>query len=296
MSCSSINKRRNSQKPSEQGTEQTTEVESPDGKTKEAKPIVFQPKKLGVILGPGLIKTYSHLGVLESLERNQIPIDEIVGIGWGAIFAAGYAKESRSSGLKWQIYKVTEDQYPSKSLFGGSYEQLNLNKLDGVLKALFASKDIGGFDIKFSCPYSMEENYSSRLVSSGLARSEIKRCLGGNAFYKAYRNSVWDPLQIDTLVKEMRKRGIERVLVVNVLSEDDYKSSSKVVANHSEKYLWGKTDRLMDKIGSEADYYLQVNTRSKDFSDFKESRDFERKGSSAMNSIVDRISQDVLGR
>ncbi|MEE6249892.1 MAG: patatin-like phospholipase family protein, partial [Bdellovibrionota bacterium] len=276
--------------------EKSAEEVSSDNSEQEASPVVYRPKKLGVILGPGLVKTYAHLGVLESLERQQIPVQEIVGVGWGAIFAAGYAKEARSSGLKWQIYKVAEDQYPSKSLFGGSYEQLNLNKLDPMLKALFSSKDLKSFEIKFSCPYTMEDNYSPKSVSSGLARAEIKRCLGGNAFYKAYRKSVWDPLQIDGLVKEMRKRGIERVLVVNVLSEDDYKSSSKVVANHSEKYLWGKTDRLMDKIGNEADYYLQVNTRSKDFSDFKENRDFERKGSSAMSSIVDRISQDVLGR
>lgn len=48
-------------------------------------------EKIGVALGGGTMRGMAHLGVLEVLEENKIPIDILVGCSSGAIVAAAYA-------------------------------------------------------------------------------------------------------------------------------------------------------------------------------------------------------------
>mgnify|MGYP002358440770 FL=1 len=38
------------------------------------------PPKIGIILGPGAIKTFAHIGVLQELGKNKIPISMIAGL------------------------------------------------------------------------------------------------------------------------------------------------------------------------------------------------------------------------
>lgn len=48
-------------------------------------------KKLGLALGGGAMRGFAHLGVLEVLEENQIPVDYIAGTSIGAIIGGIYA-------------------------------------------------------------------------------------------------------------------------------------------------------------------------------------------------------------
>ncbi|SHM06474.1 patatin-like phospholipase family protein [Hymenobacter psychrotolerans] len=58
---------------------------------------VAQAQKVGLVLSGGGAKGLAHVGVLKVLEKNQIPIDYIVGTSMGAIvgamYAAGYSPE-----------------------------------------------------------------------------------------------------------------------------------------------------------------------------------------------------------
>jgi NTE family protein len=48
-------------------------------------------KKIGVALGGGTMRGVAHIGVLEILEENSMPVDVLVGCSSGAIVAAAYA-------------------------------------------------------------------------------------------------------------------------------------------------------------------------------------------------------------
>ncbi|SDY20773.1 patatin-like phospholipase family protein [Hymenobacter psychrophilus] len=54
-------------------------------------PGAVQAQKVGLVLSGGGAKGIAHVGVLRQLERNQIPIDYIVGTSMGAIVGAMYA-------------------------------------------------------------------------------------------------------------------------------------------------------------------------------------------------------------
>lgn len=51
-------------------------------------------KKVGVALGAGSTRGFAHIGVLQVLEENRIPVDMIAGSSIGAIIAAIYAAGS----------------------------------------------------------------------------------------------------------------------------------------------------------------------------------------------------------
>lgn len=53
------------------------------------------PLRLGLALGGGGVRGLAHIGVLQTLERNGIPIDAIAGTSMGAIVGATYALHPR---------------------------------------------------------------------------------------------------------------------------------------------------------------------------------------------------------
>lgn len=68
-------------------------------------------KSIGLALGGGGAKGFSHLGVLKALEENQIPIDMVSGTSAGSIFAALIAMGETSEGSKTKAkeFWVTKD-------------------------------------------------------------------------------------------------------------------------------------------------------------------------------------------
>jgi len=99
------------------------EFKSPD--------LLFPKKKknLALVLSGGSARGLAHIGVLEVLEENKIPIDAIVGTSMGAviggIYAAGKLKEfkdeiikishSRMKAMIWALKFKTVDSDPKKS-------------------------------------------------------------------------------------------------------------------------------------------------------------------------------------
>ena len=59
------------------------------------------PQKVAVVLSGGGAKGVTHIGVLQALEENGIPIDYIAGTSMGAIigglYAAGYSPDQMDS-------------------------------------------------------------------------------------------------------------------------------------------------------------------------------------------------------
>ena len=51
-------------------------------------------KKLGLALGAGSTKGFAHIGVLQVLQENNIPIDMIAGSSMGAIIGSVFAAGS----------------------------------------------------------------------------------------------------------------------------------------------------------------------------------------------------------
>jgi NTE family protein len=62
-----------------------------------------RPGKIGLALGGGAARAFSHIGVIEGLEKHGIPIDIVTGTSMGAIIGAMYAARGDLAGLKKKI-------------------------------------------------------------------------------------------------------------------------------------------------------------------------------------------------
>lgn len=63
-------------------------------------------KKVGLALGGGYARGLSHIGVLEVLEREGVPVDIIAGTSIGALVGALYAREMDTALMKKQAVQL----------------------------------------------------------------------------------------------------------------------------------------------------------------------------------------------
>jgi NTE family protein len=66
--------------------------------------------RIGLVLGAGGARGWAHLGVLEALERERIPIDMIAGTSIGALVGAAYAR----TGCFQETCRLTIGKFPNK--------------------------------------------------------------------------------------------------------------------------------------------------------------------------------------
>ena len=64
--------------------------------------------RVGLVLGGGAARGFSHVGVIRVLEREKIPIDLIVGTSVGSLVGAIYADKKNSFELEWTAFSLEE--------------------------------------------------------------------------------------------------------------------------------------------------------------------------------------------
>lgn len=74
--------------------------------------------KVAIVLGGGLSRSYSEIGVLRVLEREEIPIDYIIGTETGALIGAFYAAQKSSFDLEWKLFQLKGSEFFDEVIFG----------------------------------------------------------------------------------------------------------------------------------------------------------------------------------
>ena len=108
-------------------------------------------KKLALVLSGGSARGLAHIGVLEVLEENHVPIDVIVGTSIGAliggIYAAGSLKE-----FKEEVVRLTHHRITSL-FFSRRFKRMNADNnvpIEKLLKKFIKGKKIEDLSISFS--------------------------------------------------------------------------------------------------------------------------------------------------
>ena len=163
----------------------------------------FQHQKtsLVLVLGPGFMKTYAHLGLLQELKKEKIPIKALLGMGWGALMAAFYL-ENKEKGVflaEWKSLKLPLKTWMKKGFFDKRIKPQPLSKVqDFIQKHLTlnteeAETETGGVgeeaeeaslqrERDFACPYISlitEELYWQQHISA----TSLSPCLALPHFF-----------------------------------------------------------------------------------------------------------------
>lgn len=199
-------------------------------------------ERFGLVLGGGGARGFAHIGVIQALEEENIPIDCIGGTSMGAFVGAVYARHLNFLELYTEVRRfayrcasrvsfLLDLTFPYISLFSGRI-------FDSAIRALFGSARIQNLWVEFYCVTTDLLGREESVHFSGpvwrWVRASMSICgylppcvIGGRYYVDgAYVNNV--PVDV------MKGLGVRTVIAVDVADESDrpldcYDSSSGLV-------------------------------------------------------------------
>ena len=124
---------------------------------------------IALVLGGGGSKGYAHLGVLEVLEKNRIPISIIVGTSAGSIIGALYADEPHIELIKKKCNKIKDKEFLDAHLSSAIYGPVRGIYLQSFLRENLKHLNIENFSIPFAAVATSLETNKSFVFTSGSA-------------------------------------------------------------------------------------------------------------------------------
>ena len=210
-------------------------------------------KKIALVLGGGGARGLSHIGVLNVLEKENIPIDMIVCTSMGSIVGACYAANPKAKEVETNVRKALEGsafgnmrlnifaEKPEnqKTIFEKAqdfikygyiqiaehtkYAILEIGKLEEIIDSLIPDIDIRETKIPFSCVATDLTNGDEKVFNRG----SLRKCVLASSSIPG----IFPPIEIDGLyycdggsvnvtpVSTARNRGAGLIIAVDVKSK-----------------------------------------------------------------------------
>lgn len=180
-------------------------------------------KKVGLALGSGAARGLAHIGVLEVLEREGIPIDMIAGTSAGAAVGALYAQGKDASYIKkvvldlgWKKMAPLVDLSLPKSGF------IKGRKIKDLL-ASFIGGDIKFSDLKipFACVATDIDTGEEVVIDRGCVMDAVRASISIPAIFTVVRREgryLVDGILVNPVpVNVVKQMGADFVIAVNVI-------------------------------------------------------------------------------
>jgi NTE family protein len=243
-----------------------------------------QPK-IGLVLGPGGLKSFAHIGVLREFERAHIQINNIVGLEWGALVGGLYSMSEKSNDVEWRMLKIKEDDLPRPSLFGGSSPK-NRKALKEMIKRMTDYRVKAKPLIGFAC-LSQKLGEEAPNVPSGALADVLAECVPQKPFFKTEDGGGFAVLtDIREAAQKSRDLGADVVVFVNVLAAGKI-YDGKDAATQAE---WEEIQSQLASANENIDFVIGVHTREFGITNFEARRSQILFGSQAGVIAVRKLS------
>lgn len=247
-----------------------------------------EPPKISVILGPGGVKAFAHLGVLRELELAKIPVHSIVGIEWGALIAGLYSVQGLTNEVEWKLLKLRDDALPSKGFLSREMEAVSVSKLSSFLSDVFGHLSIEQARVPFVCPTQELTTGKTQWVRQGPYEEAIKRCIPFPPIFEPYGNQVGAAFAVRELIRMQRREGYNLIILVNVLDMGEL-----IKANRETQYesyiIWNHLKQEMLEATRMADEIISVNTHQEDIMAFGSRKNLMQAGQRAGKAGAQRL-------
>ncbi len=212
-------------------------IETPE-LTEQAPSFLGTDDSVGVILGPGGIKTFAHIGALKALEEAKVNIKIILGLEWGALIGALYGINGKKHELEWKMSRLDESLMPDKKMFGNKYEPKNITEFFDFFDLIFKNHMIDDNQIEFLCPYRLfGENNNTHWNTNGLSKLAIAKCLPSPPFFEG-NQYLAEISSVENTLKKMSDFNVGQIIFINLISSNDlFKKEIDTQANY--KSYWG---------------------------------------------------------
>ncbi|MBY0315750.1 MAG: hypothetical protein K2Q26_09540 [Bdellovibrionales bacterium] len=215
LGCQLVNKRSSPQSPSTSGVGPKPSVTTAPPAPVQLPEFVGQrAPRVGLILGPGGAKALAHVGVLQELERNKIPVVAIAGLEWGSLIANLYATNAQSHEVDWKISQITKPNIGAKKLFSKKWDPVADQEYDAYLQKIFLQSKLDSNKIPFACPFINGRKVG--LAKKGSAVTIVKSCMQFPPIFEL-KDNMAAPFALGEVTEFLRGEGAELIILVNVL-------------------------------------------------------------------------------
>lgn len=243
--------------------------------------------KIGVIVGPGFMRSFLAVGVLQEFHKARIPIQAMVGFEWGSLPAALYSMNGQANEVEWQMLKLNESSVLKKSLIRNQIESQSVTELQNFLGQAFARQSFDRARIPFEC---LTFDYKKRQyfwMKKGDLSKALSYCLASPPFSKPYLNNI-GAIDLKLAVENLRQKGANYIVFINPLSvskesvDDSFSTEAQV--------LWSLQQYELMKAGSVVDFVIDTSSAPYSVLDFASRRDMIRKGQEIGSKAVRKLS------
>lgn len=229
--------------------------------------------KFGFIFSGGGAKAWGHVGFLKELQKLKWPVHSVAGFEWGSVVAAVYAQNLSANEVEWELSKLKE-----------------FNKSDSFLKAVFEKKNTTELKVPFVCPSLNISRQAYYLLNRGQLQQLIPFCVSQPPLTPIYQQSVAVMTDVPSLAQHLRSTGANRVILVNVLSQNKMRSFTNNYTS-AENILWVESAALMSKKPMGVDEVIHINLDDYGIKDLDKRRDIIAKGAELSYDQLKKLAQ-----
>lgn len=181
-----------------------------------------QRKKVGLALSGGAARGFAHIGVLQVLQKEGIPIDMVAGTSAGAVVGAAYARNR-------DIARITQDSMETNwkkmaPLIDLSFSRSGLIKGKKLINLLttYVGEDIEFQDLEvpFACTATDIETGEEIVIDSGRVIDALRATISMPGIFSVFsykgRLLVDGGLTTPVPVEIVKQMGADFVIAVNV--------------------------------------------------------------------------------
>lgn len=234
-----------------------------------AEPTARKNLKIAVILGPGALRSFAHVGVLQELMRAKLPIAGFGGLEWGSLPAALAARKGQPFDPEWQMMKLREDDFYDRGLLGDKSKKSKIN-IEEILQRLFSSERAEQALHSFGCASYNLEKRSAFLMERGPYKQLLPYCIALPPIMPPHKGSIGDATQLVGLSQHFRQKGFNFIIFVNLIESMDGFSKDPLM---NDSIQWTLIQQALRQQTPATDFIIDVPLRSS-------ALDFERRKTS----------------
>jgi len=251
-------------------------------------------RKVTLALGGGSARGLAHIGVLKVLERENVPIDMIVGTSMGSLIGAGHAAGIPTSTMETLAYsfsanKLLDPTIPTMGLLAGE-------KLEAVIREILDNKTFADCRIPFAAVTTNIETGEEVVHESG----DLVKIVRASCSWPGIFNPVKmdDKFLVDGGIKNSiptkiaRALGADYVLAVDVgfcVKEGPMKNIFQMILQAFQ--ITGEELNRYQTI--DADFVIKVDLGNIDQAAFDRSREAVEKGAAAAEKAMPQLKKDL---
>jgi NTE family protein len=245
--------------------------------------------KIGLILGPGALRAYAHVGVVQEFAKQKLPIHSVVGMEMGALVAAIYANKGQPYDVEWQMMKLKESDLIQKNMLSQSVKAGDVKSLHEFINLSLSSARAENAKIGFACPALQMEKQQVLMMNRGGYADMLPYCLAFPPLFKPHQQNVAGILSLKAAVDYVRSKGATYVIYVDLLS-----ASAKINGGDSEtQIIWSLAADSLNRTEKGLDYVVHVPLKDFDLLDFNHRKEVIQRGQKAAQEAFSQIGRNL---